>query len=117
MTDTNRTLVKNVLGIAAVGGVMLAYGLGLKACENKEVREHNVADVGECVMERGEDSIAKVDCFGANAQYRVLGKLEHSTGSTEFARMSACKEFPGTVKYYSRTDSRIGSYTLCLGRK
>lgn len=117
MTDPNRKPLKSVLGVVAVGGIFLAYMLGLKACETKETREFYVAEVGDCVKEEGADSIVEVDCSSHDGQYRVIGKLDHSTGSSDIARMYACKEFPGTVKYYSRSDSRIGFYTLCLGRK
>ncbi|MEV5833130.1 hypothetical protein [Nocardia sp. NPDC052112] len=117
MTDPNRTPVKSVLGVVAAAGIFGAYLLGLTACEAKETREFYAAEVGDCVKEEGEDSVVKVDCSSHDGQYRVIGKLDHSTGSSDFARMYACKEFPGTVKYYSRMDSKIGSYTLCLGRK
>ena len=68
------------------------------------------ASEGECIQNKGTVSapdVRVVDCGSADAEYKIVGKLDNSTNSDE------CEQFTGyTVAY---TEERGSSkYTLCL---
>ncbi|QLY28471.1 LppU/SCO3897 family protein [Nocardia huaxiensis] len=96
--------------VIAVVGVLIWQG-----CDDNESGPSRVARVGDCVKETGEDSVKKVDCTSSEAQYRVVGELDHAT----IIGLGACDAYPSTEKFYSAyyTGGSGGGYTLCLSKK
>jgi hypothetical protein len=84
----------------------------------------NVAKEGDCLAVKGDDA-RKLDCAAAEAEYKVLKRLEKvSTIGTEHA----CDKVDGAEAYYSwtwestgGTGIKVPSFTidvlLCLGKK
>jgi hypothetical protein len=69
------------------------------------------ASVGSCVVNEGtatRPNVKVVDCASAEAEYKVVGKLDNTVDDSQ------CAQFPGYKAAYT---SEVGSekYTLCLG--
>jgi hypothetical protein len=68
------------------------------------------ADVGQCVQNKGTSTnpnVKVVDCGSADAEYKIVGKIDDSTDDTQ------CEQFAGSeASYvYERGSTK---YTLCL---
>lgn len=71
----------------------------------------STAEVGRCVVNKGTEAKPKVevvDCGSADAQYRIVGRLDNSTNDSQ------CDQFAGVEASYVYT-GRYTKYTLCLG--
>jgi len=68
------------------------------------------ASVGDCVQNKGTTSapdVQVVDCGSADAEFKIVGKLENSTNYDE------CEKFDGFTVAYTK-EKGSSSYTLCL---
>ncbi|MEV4612339.1 hypothetical protein AB0K43_07005 [Kitasatospora sp. NPDC049258] len=59
------------------------------------------AGVGDCVHSSGRDSLDKVACTDARADYRVLARLDGTTDTTRCARTRG-----STARYHGSTGRR-----------
>ena len=67
------------------------------------------ADVGACVQNKGTTSkpnVKVVDCGSADAEYKIVGKIDDSTDDTQ------CEQFAGAEASYVKGGS--SKYVLCL---
>ena len=74
----------------------------------------NKAKVGDCVAQEGSDDLKVVECGSADADYKVVGRVEDKT-QTE-AGISACGPFvdQGAEQAYWEGESGKKGLVLCL---
>lgn len=68
------------------------------------------ASVGDCVQNKGtadKPDVGVVDCGSADAEFKIVGKLENSTNYDD------CEKFSGFTDAYTE-EQGSSKYTLCL---
>jgi hypothetical protein len=73
-------------------------------------RDPQYASVGECIHNKGTASapeVSVIDCGSADAEFKIIGKLENSTNYND------CEKFSGFTDAYTE-EQGSSKYTLCL---
>ena len=70
------------------------------------------AKVGDCVQQSGSNDLKVVKCDDANADYKVVGRVDDKT-QTE-ASLSACDPFPDAESAYWEGEQGKKGLVLCL---
>jgi hypothetical protein len=102
-----RAIVILVVVLVVVGGLAAAGWYFSRDAANK-------ANVGDCVQQQGSDDLKVVDCASADADYKVVGRVEDKT-QTE-ASLGACDDFTdqGAESAYWEGESGKKGLVLCL---
>jgi hypothetical protein len=102
-----RAIVILVVLLVVVGG-LVAVGIFL----NRD--SASSAKVGDCVQQKGSDDLKVVKCDSADADYKVVGRVEDKT-QTE-AGLNACSPFvdQGAEQAYWEGESGKKGLVLCL---
>jgi hypothetical protein len=102
-----------VLGILVL---LLAGLLGAAWWFNRDAA--GKAKAGDCVHEKGGDSISVVACDDPKADLKVLGRVEGKTQiEAGISISSVCDPFPGSQKTYWEGEQGKKGFVLCLGPK
>jgi hypothetical protein len=100
-----RLIVILVVAVVVIGG-LIALGVFL----NRDAASS--AKVGDCVQQSGGDDIKVVKCDDANADYKVVGRVENKTQVE--ASLSACDPFPDAESAYWEGKPGEKGLVLCL---
>jgi hypothetical protein len=100
-----RRIITIVVALVVIGG-LAAVGTYL----NRDAASK--AKVGDCVQQQGSNDLKVVKCDDANADYKVVGRVENKTQVE--AGLSACDAFPDAESAYWEGEQGKKGLVLCL---
>jgi hypothetical protein len=100
-----RAIVILVVVLVVVGGIAAAGWYFSRDAANN-------AKVGDCVQQQGSDDLKVVDCGSADADFKVVGRVEDKTQSE--ASQGACDGFADAEQAYWEGEPGKKGLVLCL---
>jgi hypothetical protein len=108
---------QSTFGKARLIGVALVVLIGGPIAIISGQSSPSAANVGDCMSGSSADTLKRVDCTDASAQWTVVGRLSDKTEAEFNADQNLCAAFPTSETAYWEGKQGETGFVLCLAPK